>query len=305
MNTIDTPKLSLRQRSKLLSKAARTVLKADKELVAFPVLQSVVGTILLVCLAAIVFFTGTATGSLGSSEGFSWHAHSIIAPVSFAIMYIGMTFIAHYFEAAVYAGAMQRFKGEDPTIESSLRQVNKKIRPLILFSLLIATVGLILGAIEDKVPLAGKIAIWLFGAAWSVANVFSIPTIITSEENIKPLEATKNSVALIKKVWGESVALQLSVAFFGLSWILLALLMSAAAGGLAGMLISPVAGGVLGGVLLVIGISIITTITMTLVTIVKAAVFYYATTGEAPEHFAKDLLHNTFTLKKSKKLFSN
>jgi hypothetical protein len=146
--------------------------------------------------------------------------------------------------------------------------------------------------------------LWLAGTAWQIASFFAIPVIVTSPEPIGPINATKQSIGVIKKVWGESLIVSLSIGAISML-SMLAYMLALAVITVLGVVLSAgawyfVALGVIGFIGLFAGILIFNM----MAAFAKAAVYYYATTGESPEMFHKDLLKQAFTPKKAKKIFS-
>ncbi|HVQ43694.1 MAG TPA: DUF6159 family protein [Candidatus Saccharimonadia bacterium] len=228
-------------------------------------------------------------------------------------LYFVLALITNFFAGAVIFGATQRFRGENPTISSSLAGAWRKFGPLAAFSLMMATIGLALRMLEDRVPFAGRIAVDLLGAAWSIANVFALPVIVLSEGSVAPFDATKQSVHTIKQIWGESIVVNLGIGFVSglavlgyiLIWAIIAavpfMLPIAAPGApgfsIPGAVFIPV-------VLLAVGgfIALIAVLSV-LSSIAKAALYHYATSGQAPEAFNAELLRTSMTPKKARKVF--
>jgi hypothetical protein len=65
-------------------------------------------------------------------------------------------------------------------------------------------VGLIIRAIEERVGWLGKLVLAAVGTAWSVAAVFAIPVIIRRTDT-NPVNVLRDSVATLKRTWGESL----------------------------------------------------------------------------------------------------
>ncbi len=294
-----------------LAKSAWNVLRLDKELSLLPLLSVVFGVLALVILGILYIVAGGVNVALASPAGFSASSGTVPAwlNVLFGLaLYFCMTVVANFFGGAVVYGAMERFRGGDPTVRSSLAGVRRKFRPLLLFSLMMATIGFALQSLEQRVPLAGRIAVWLVGAAWNIANFFAIPIIVMSDENVHPFDATRRSVGLIKKVWGESVVASGDVGIVFLVAFLLYLLavglVAAASGAIlsvlqaSGWFMVPVV------ILAILGFIVLVLLFTTLDSIVRAALYHYATTGQAPERFNQELLRTTITPKKARKIFS-
>lgn len=286
-----------------LAKSSMYVLKLDKELVLLPLMGFFISVSAMFAFMVGLFVSLEATTK--STFGTSFEANLGWQGVLFGLVFaIIITIISNFFLGALTHGALERFRGNDPTVKSSLKAAWSRKGPLALYSLFMAVIGFTLGQLEQRLPFAGKIAVWLLGAAWNIANIFAIPVIMTDSHRTMPLDATRRSVGVIKKVWGEGVVAQLSLLAISLlllfGWIGLAL------GGVAiGVVLNvgvwiAIAGGVVAflalfGIILFLG---------TIGTITRVAVFYYATTGNSPEHFNKDLLRDAFTPKKARKIFA-
>lgn len=216
-------------------------------------------------------------------------------------LYFFLTLAANYFSAAVIVGATKRFNGGAPTVRGSLAAAGRKIGPLALFSLLMATVGFLLQLLEDRVPFAGKIAVWLVDASWNIANFFAVPVIVLSNETVQPLTATKRSVGVIKKVWGEGIVAQVGIGIIGALTFFTYMAFSVALLILAGSLNAPDGVVIATLALMLGGLVVIGLLFSALGAVVKAALYQYATTGTPPEAFNAQLLQSAIHAKKAKK----
>ena len=308
-SAVPVKKTGVMRRGWALTKSSWHVWRLDKELTALPLISFLVSLVVIIPFIAIFLLTSDLSAtkeSLQSSSGAQlqstlagWQQAGLVLIVMFL-----STLIANFFSGAVIYGAVQRFRGGDPTVRTSLSGAARKFRPLILFSLMMTTVGFILQFLEERLPLAGRIATYLFDAAWNIANIFAIPVIVLSEESISPLQATRKSVEIIKKVWGEGIIVNIGIGLIGaLSFMIYALTVLLAAGlvyGATGAVSAPlfVVGAV--GITGAIGLMLIFS---TLSAIAKAALYQYAVTGEAPASFNKELLRSSMTHKKASKIF--
>jgi hypothetical protein len=273
------------QRGWLITKSSWQVLKLDKELATLPVIGFFATVAAIIPFVAVAALVANNTNSNGDDfpEG--------VGIALGVIAYFVLTIISNFFSGAVIYGAAQRFNGGNPSVGSCVNGTFARFRPLALFSLMMATVGLVLQAIEDRVPLAGQIAASLVGAAWNIANVFAIPVIVLGEKEVGPIGATKESVRIIKKVWGEGIAVSLGIGIIGLFTMFAYFIIW---GGFAALASS--AGGLNTAVTVVaivafaLGLSVIILVLSVLGGIAKAALYQYATTGKAPDMFDQDLL---------------
>lgn len=298
-----------------LAKSAWRVFKLDKELAFITLLQVALCLVVLGCVSILyVWLVASAQGVdifnppwTIDSKNFSWQLPIWQNLLFMFGLYITMTTVINFFDGAIIHGALERFRGGNPTIRSSLGAATRKIRPLLLFSLMMATVGLAMDILQERVPFFGKLLVFLANVGWRIANFFSVPAIMASDKDLHPFDATKESTKLIKKVWGEGVVANVSLgaAFLVVFMcILLAgfgvLLVTAVMDiyfGLSPLLLAP------GGVLLVVALVLSVVVFMTLGPIVKAALYYYATTGKTPQYFNEQLLRSSITPRKARKIF--
>ncbi len=290
-------------RGREITKSSWRVLVLDKELMALPIISLLTN---IVAFCAVVAIAIAAAIAFGINEGndVTGNGHRWLFVFLGVILYTVLTVIANFFSGAIIYGATERFRGGDPTVRSSIAGVERKFRPLFLFSLLMATVGLVLQVLEDRLPIAGSIAAWIGGAAWSIANVFAIPIIVLSDKNVRPLEATKGSIQVIRQVWGEGVVAQFGIGLISLLSFLSYFALVGFVAIVGSALNVPSFLGAIALVAAVIGFLAMIVVFTTLGSIAKAALYYFATTGKAPETFNQDLMRTAMTPKKARKIFA-
>lgn len=277
-----------------LTKSSWRVLVLDKELVLVTFIS------VLLCVAMVM-------GALTVSAQFLYgetHNFNSISQIAIGYAFIVLvTVISTFVTASIVAGATERFRGGDPTLRSCITAALRKFYPLLIFGLFMGSVGYVLQLLEDRLPVAGSIAVWLVDASWAIANFFSIPAIVLSDKNIMPLTATKRSVQIIKKAWGESIVAQATVGIVGT----VAVISFVAISSILLMGIASIASGLATGIgfgLAGIGLLTILVVFSTLNGIVKAALYHYAMTGKPPAQFDKKLLQTSMTPKKAEKIFT-
>ena len=144
---------------------------------------------------------------------------------------------------------------------------------------------------------------WLAQASWGVASFFAVPFIVTSPTPLGPVRATKQSVGLMKQVWGESliaggtVTLIAVIVSFAYLAIVIAVYAALNLVITSGAVFTLMFFGAVGGLLL------ISALFSVLDAVVTAAIFYYATTGESPVAFDQRLMRQAFTHKQARNVF--
>jgi hypothetical protein len=201
-------------RSWSLVKASASVLRQDKELLVFPLVS-------LVSLVAVMAVFAVPTIALGMLEGFRGGTHALgAAHYALAFLfYFAQYFVIFFFNSALVGAAMMRLDGKDPTVSDGLRIATSRIGKIAGYALIAATVGLALRIIQERVGFVGKIVVAILGAGWSIATFLVVPVLVSRD--IGPIDAVKESAALLRKTWGENLIGQAGIAAaFGLIFLL-------------------------------------------------------------------------------------
>jgi hypothetical protein len=130
------------------------------------------------------------------------------------LLYSGSYFVIIFFNSALMACANIRLSGGDPTLSDGFRFAWENVERILLWSLIAATVGILLRMLEQS-----RVLRWVVGRAlelgWSLATFFIIPVIIF--EDLDVLGSFKRSADLFRRRWGEEVTSNFSFSvLFGL-----------------------------------------------------------------------------------------
>ena len=272
-----------------LVKASARVLKADKELLIFPIL-STIGVILVSIAFLIPMFLGGIFDALVTDN------IPVLGVVIGFLYYVTIYTIIFFANTALVGAAMIRLRGGDPTVSDGIRIASKQFFNILGYALIAATVGVILNAIRERSNWLGRIVISLIGLAWNVGTFLVVP--ILAVEGIGPIDAIKKSVDYLKRTWGEQLAGNFGIGtIMGLITFAVILL---GGGGLAYAAVLGLSAGLLIplGALLVLVIVILGLISSALNGIFTAALYEFAVTGEVAGYFEPTIVENAFLLKK-------
>ncbi|NSW53024.1 MAG: hypothetical protein HPY85_11005, partial [Anaerolineae bacterium] len=201
--------------------------------------------------------------------------------VALFLFYIVQYTVIHFCNTALVGAAMIRLRGGDPTVRDGFKIAAANLLPILGWSVVSATVGLILNMISDRSEKGGKsigaIISSLLGAAWNVVTFLVVP--VLAVEGLGPIKAIQRSWDLLKQSWGEQIAGTISIgAVFGLIGVLGSLLLVGIGVGLS-ILLDTFIPGILMGLLLVLFLVGLGLINTTLSGIFSAAVYAYAVDG--------------------------
>lgn len=207
-------------RSWQLVKASATVLSQDKELLVFPLVSAI--ATLIVGAAFILPMIGMGVLDGLDREG-GGNGVPIAAYVAAFAFYVAQYSVIFFCNTALVGAAMIRLDGGDPTVGDGFRIAGSKIGAILGYAVIAATVGMILRAIQERVGWLGSIVTGMLGVAWTVATYMVVPILVTRE--IGPVDALKESAALLKRTWGENVIGQGGLGLvFGIIQVLVILL---------------------------------------------------------------------------------
>lgn len=269
-----------------LMNASWRVLMLDKELLLFPLLS----------LIATGLVTLTFVGPLAQDQAWlrSGDAASefdqFIAYTRLFFFYVCTYFTVVFFNASLIMSVHLRLTGRNPTLMDGIHGAWARWRELFAWTLLAATVGLVLKTMQDRSRNVTSLLFGALGVAWSLLTYFVVPILVV--EGKGPIEAIKESAAMIKRTWGEEFVGGIS--YSGISFLFSLPAIAVALFGVANL----TGGELLNGVLLigaafVYGFLLSLTMT-TLSSIFHAAVYHYARTGAVPLGFDAPLLQSAF-----------
>ena len=286
-------------RSWEITKISFRVISKDKELLIYPFLAALFSLIFSIAILfpTIIYQLIQSGVPEDILSAFSWVEYLIV----FAT-YLGLALIATFFNVCVVYTVKTRFEGGNATLGSSLKFAFSKFHLIISWSLLTATVGLllyILDRIAKSLPNIGEVIVrmirGLIGMAWNLVTIFVIPGMVYY--GLGPKDAIKKSVDTLGKTWGESI-----VRHFGLGLIqFLFFLLGAAIGTGIGFLIIPSMG--VTGIIITVAVVFIYFLLLSLIfnvanSVYNTALFVYADTGRIPEGYNQELMSNAFKQKK-------
>ena len=258
-----------------LVKASAAVLKADSELLLFPVVSAILSVLVAVTFFVPALLTGVFRPGLADEVALSATGYAAIF-----LFYVVQYFVIFFCNTALVGAAMIRLRGGDPTVGDGFR--------------IAATVGMVLRAISERSGLLGRLVVGFVGLAWNLATFLVVPVLVA--EDVGPVETIRKSASYLKRTWGEQIVGNLGMGIvFGLISFgtLLAgvVLIVVAAATKSAFLIIVVA------VCLLMAFVAIALVSSALSGIYAAAVYRYAAEGETAGFFTPAMVKSAFRAK--------
>jgi hypothetical protein len=273
-------------RSFALARSSWNVLRNDKKLLIFPILSGIC------CLLVLASFAVPVIAVLVVQQRQPEEIPEWAYAVTTFAYYFCNYFVIIFFNSALTSCALARFEGQEPTVGGGLRAAFSMLPQILAWTLVAASVGVLLKLIENAHEQAGKIIAALLGTAWSIVTFFVIPILVV--ERVGPIEAVKRSVGVLRKTWGEALVGNVGIGLFMfvLAIPIVLLLIAGVAVCAAGQALLPV--GILLIVLALVGFLILAAVSSAMNNIFVAALYRYAARGEVSAAFDSDTLRHAF-----------
>jgi len=255
------------------------VLRANKQLLLFPVLSMISMVLVFASFFAFVFGTfGVELESLNISEA------GVIALT--VLFYIVNYFVIIFFNMALIHCTRLYFHGEEVTIAKGLRFSLSRIGHILAWSVIAGVVGAALRIVQEELGLIGKIITGLIGVVWSIATFFVVP--ILAYEKVGPFEAIRRSSQMMREKWGESLGARFSIALIQFLACIVVVIISV----ILVNMVNPIVG-IAFGAIAIFTILIVMSAAQT----VFISAVYHDVNGDPVEHFQREMIDRLFVSK--------
>jgi len=260
------------------------LLMLDKSLLVFPLLSGIASFLVLASFIGGVWASGLVDRKEAMNDATAW--------VLLFGYYFANYFVIVFFNSALVACAMIRFRGGSPTLAAGLRAARERLAQIVAWAFFAASVGVLLRMIEERVGFVGKIVIAVLGTAWTIATYFVVPVLVV--EKLGPLDALKRSAEIIKKSWGESLVSNLGIGLVTTLVTMLLVVGTAIMTIVLAVKLASIAVVLAGVALIVVIIVLAALVSSALSSIALCASYLYATEGKVPRAFADAGLQHAF-----------
>jgi hypothetical protein len=271
------------------------VLRADSQLLVFPLFSSLAGMLILVTilLAGILIpafgqWALEILQALGNKQPQPLGPRIMAIAGLFVIYYVEW-FIVIFFNTALVGCALKRLAGGQPTVADGLRIALQRLPQILAWTLFTSAVGTVLSTIEQQLGWLGKIAIRLLGVTWAVATYFVVP--VLAAEGTGPVTAVRRSVSLLKQAWGEGLVGNFVISVFS-SLVGIAIILLTTGGLLLAVVLESILIAVATGAVVAIAVLSLFIVGSAMRQVFLAALYHYATTGEIPPGYSEATLRN-------------
>jgi hypothetical protein len=273
-------------RSWRLLRESYAVLKRTPQLMVLPLISG-----FLSLIVGATFIVPLVLMSGGHQTAQEIKSDPLYYVVSFGF-YLVTSFIVIFFNSALVTCAHGSLMGREVGVKEGLQNATRHLGPILGWALISATVGMVLRTLSERSGLIGRLVVAFLGAAWGLLTYFVIPIMVV--DGIGPVQALKNSSALLKRTWGEQIGGNLGIG----SALMIASLLGVIPIVLGFMAGGPV--GIIGGLIAaVLYWMLVAIIGSALTGIYQTALYVYASTGTVPEGFTPEYIQGAFVPRKT------
>lgn len=271
-----------------ITKQSLHIIRLDKEILLFPIVQTLFVLIFSTVFISLAFFANLGEVLTGV-EAFNYLLMAILLVYLFFMYFLGI-----FFQSAIITSASIRLNGDNPRFLDGMKYPFKKIFKLFGWTLITMVVGIILNFISNfgkgksrSAENASKAGSSVLGFSWNLLTIFTIPVILFENEGL--FGAIGRSGRLFKETWGENLSSKFSTAlvfflFIVVGVIPLVLLL------LTGVKVLMV----FGIIFFFVYIGFILILSTCVKGILIAALYYYANTRNDPQIFNQEVMSNLF-----------
>lgn len=215
-----------------------------------------------------------------------WH-HFIVWYLVLLFTYFLMHLITFYFMSVLVFCSRQHFNAKPIAVLSALKEAACNLWYLYLWASFMTTLGIFLALFQ---PFFGNHYVykqWMQKQYWLVATYLIIPVLLVEKKN--PISALKRSSLLITEKWGSPAMTNFGFGgiVFGCRVIaLIPLVIGAAIGGIHAIAV--------GGMVTVLFNLIITTVSVSVHTLIRSALYYYLAEGQVGRDYESASLEDAF-----------
>ncbi len=131
------------------------------------------------------------------------------------LVYFTTTFATTYFTAALVHASNEAFHGRAPSIKASTKAVSSSLGPILVWSVISASVSIVFRTIElfsnvdHPIALVFALLRVVLVIGWSVMTFFIVPVIVFQKVTVTSMFT--ESMSVFKETWGETITASFGV----------------------------------------------------------------------------------------------
>ncbi len=193
-----------------LIKMSVSVMKQDMRILVIQLLSLVSLMTLTIAVGYTLFISGYFESIDFEAEDPLANVNAVHTLTAFAVLYLTSMFIYYFSQAYISSLVLGIIRNKKISIAETTTHVKNNVAGLTQFTLLSSTVGVVLSALEDRLPWAGALAARIAHGSWNLATAFAVVSIVDGQAKTG-IEATKKSVSLLISAFGENIVVRIGL----------------------------------------------------------------------------------------------
>ena len=267
-----------------MTKLGTKVVRADPELMIYTLISLILssGVAILVIsgtfgLSALVPETTDATSNSNEEDAFA------VATLTLAFLgYMAISIVTVFWNSAIIASAYERLSsGSNPSFSFGIKKASECLPSIFIWGIISGTVGLFLKILEgisqkEDSPIAffAMFIHWILGFAWWALTFFVVPMMVLDKHGV--FDSLQSSPKLFADTWGENAGATggLGIIQFLATLLCISICMP--------LFLLGDYGFIFGIVMILFLLGLISLFFVTVDSVNRASMYYYAKTGEMP-----------------------
>lgn len=276
----------------LIAAGSFKILNQNRSIMLFPLFALIIDLMLVAGgIASYMYLSGALDSSSLADNGNP--EMNTIYYAAYFVLYLVSIFIASLFQAGMVYLVNAHLNGQKMTFSEGFSAAAKLSGKIFFWSLIAATVGVILNMIANRFKLIGRLAAQIMGAAWEIISFFIVPVLVLEKETVGG--SIKRSGSVFKNKWGETLIANFSLGLF-FAFIIVAVLCAM-------LIFFFLAQPSTIGILILFGIFLLFVVAVIIVssaieTIYRTILYDYAVNNRISESFTPELLTDAVKTKK-------
>ncbi|MWG34875.1 DUF6159 family protein [Halomarina oriensis] len=205
------------------------------------------------------------------TDAFTQRTDPLRYALLFPALFVG-TAVATFFNAALAHCAYRLLAGEETSLRDGLDAAWAVRRRIVAYSLVTATIGVVLQLLEDAIPGGGRLTALVLELGWGLLTFFVVPVMVL-DDTPSLREMFEESGRTFADTWGESVTATVGLGMAVLAVALVPLFVVVGVG----LQVAGIWGMVVGTALVLV---VVGTVSSALGTVARTMLYVYARDGE-------------------------
>jgi len=266
-----------------MTKLGMKVVRADPELIIYTLISLILSSGVAILVISGTFGLSTLVPETTDTTSSNEEDAFALATLALAFLgYMAISIVTVFWNSAIIASAYERLSsGSNPSFSFGIKKASECLPSIFIWGIISGTVGLFLNILEgisrkDDSPIAffAMLITWILGAAWWALTFFVVPMMVLDKHGV--FDSLQSSPKLFSDTWGENAGATGGIGIIQFLSTILCISICMP------LFLLGDYGFIFGIVMILFLIGLISLFFVTVDSVNRASMYYYAKTGEMP-----------------------